>query len=85
MILLMINATNFTELSKILCIFVEISEKPLKFILYFFAFGEKIEELDSRASPSQHPLFQQIKWGLGQNSNTNIPHIFFAIDKKRYG
>jgi hypothetical protein len=61
MILLVINATNFTQLSKILCIFVEISEQILQFILDFFAFGEKIEGLGSMASPSQHPLFQQIK------------------------
>jgi hypothetical protein len=74
MILLAISATNYTQLSKILCIFVEISEQILKFILDFFAFGEKIEELDSRASPSQHPLFQQINWGLG--GNTNIPSSF---------
>jgi hypothetical protein len=36
MILLAINATDFTELSKILCIFVEISEQILQFILDFF-------------------------------------------------
>jgi hypothetical protein len=58
MILLVISASYFTQLTKILCIFVEISEQLLQFILDFFAFGEKIEELDPRASPSQHPLFQ---------------------------
>jgi hypothetical protein len=36
-----INATNFTQSSKILGIFVEISEQLLRFILDFFAFGEK--------------------------------------------
>jgi hypothetical protein len=49
MILLVINTTNFTQLSKILCIFAEILEHLLRFILDFSAFGEKIEELDSRA------------------------------------
>jgi hypothetical protein len=52
MILVVVNATNFTELSKILCIFVEILEQISHFILDFFAFGEKIEELELRASPS---------------------------------
>jgi hypothetical protein len=52
MILLIISATNFTQLTKILCIFVEISEQLLQFILDFFAFGEKIEELELRALPS---------------------------------
>jgi hypothetical protein len=76
MILLVINATNFTKSSKTLCIFVEISERILQFILDFFAFGEKIGELDLRVSPSQHPLFQQIKWGLGRSPDTNIPSSF---------
>jgi hypothetical protein len=58
MILLAISATSFTQLTKILCIFVEISEQILQFILDFFAFGEKIEELELRTLPSQHPLFQ---------------------------
>jgi hypothetical protein len=58
MILLVTSATDFTQLTKILCIFVEFSEHFLQFILDFFAFGKKIEELDSRTSPSQHPLFQ---------------------------
>jgi hypothetical protein len=58
MILLAINATNFTKSSKTLCIFVEISEQILHFILYFFTFGEKIEELELRALPSQPTLFQ---------------------------
>jgi hypothetical protein len=77
MISLMINATNFTELSKILCIFVEISERILHFILDFFSFGKKIEELDPRVYLSQRPLFQQINWGLRQNPNTNIPSSFY--------
>jgi hypothetical protein len=72
MILPTINTTNFTELSKILCIFAEISEQFLWFILDFFAEGEKIEELDS----SQHPLFQQINMGLGRSPNTNITRRF---------
>jgi hypothetical protein len=76
MILLAISASYFTELSKILCIFVDLLERILQFILDFFAFGEKIEELDSRASPSQHPLFQQINWGLGRSPNTNTPSSF---------
>jgi hypothetical protein len=59
MILPAINTTNFTQLSKIPCIFAEISERILGFILDFFVFGKKIEELDLRAFPSQHPLFQQ--------------------------
>jgi hypothetical protein len=83
MILLAISATNFTELSKIRCIFVEISERILQFILDFFAFGEKIEELDSRASPSQHLFFQQIKSGLGRGSPNAKPQSFFTFGEKR--
>jgi hypothetical protein len=82
MILPVINATNFTQLSKILCIFVEISEQLLGFILYFFAFGEKIEELELRASPSQHPLFQQINWGLGRQPQCQTSQPFFAKGEK---
>jgi hypothetical protein len=41
MILLAITATNFTELSKILCIFVEILEQLLQFTLYFFRLRRK--------------------------------------------
>jgi hypothetical protein len=42
MIPLVINATNFTQLSKTLCIFVEISEQLLQFILvFFFTVGKK--------------------------------------------
>jgi hypothetical protein len=43
---------NFIQLAKILCIFVEISEQILEFILHFFAKGEKMEGLNPRASPS---------------------------------
>jgi hypothetical protein len=58
MILPAINAKNFTQSSKILCIFAELLERNQRFILDFFTFGEKIEELGSRALPLQHPLFQ---------------------------
>jgi hypothetical protein len=58
MILLAISATNCTQLSKILCIFVGLLERILQFILDFFAFGKEIEELELRTLPSQHPLFQ---------------------------
>jgi hypothetical protein len=37
MILQAINTKNFTQLSKILCIFIEISEQTLQFILDFFS------------------------------------------------
>jgi hypothetical protein len=43
---------------KFFAFLLKISEQILQFILDFFAFGEKIEELNPRASPSQHPLFQ---------------------------
>jgi hypothetical protein len=82
MILLMISATNFTELSKILCIFVQISEQILQFILDFFAFGEKIEELNPRALPSQHPLFQKINWGLGEAPTPTFPALFCHRQKR---
>jgi hypothetical protein len=41
MILLVINATNFTQIPKILCIFAEISEQILQLIFDFFTKGEK--------------------------------------------
>jgi hypothetical protein len=41
MILRVISATNFTQLAKIPCIFVEILERNQRFFLDFFAFGEK--------------------------------------------
>jgi hypothetical protein len=53
-----INAYSLIKNTKISYIFAEISEQILQFILYVFSFGEKIEELNLRVSPSQHPLFQ---------------------------
>jgi hypothetical protein len=48
----------------------------------FFAFGEKIEELDSRASLSQHLFFQQINMGLELRLNPHNPSSFLPLAKK---
>jgi hypothetical protein len=79
MILLAISATNFTELSKIPYIFAEISEQILKFIFDFFAFGGRVEELELKALPSQHPLFQQIKWGFVEGEKRLVKNFSSKI------
>jgi hypothetical protein len=59
----------------------------IKIILYScgistWGLRKKIEELDSRASLSQYPLFQQIKWGLGQQPQCQIFFSCFSPKAK---